>query len=419
MTVAAMLEADGKHRSAFAVRLISWQKMYGRDDLPWQHCRDAYRVWLSEIMLQQTQVATVIPYYQRFLSRFPSLDRLAAAPLASVLEVWAGLGYYARARNLHRCAQRVVAEHGGSFPSEVAELARLPGIGRSTAGAIAVFAFARRAAILDGNVKRVLSRHFAIEATASATHDEQQLWALAESLLPAIEIERYTQGLMDLGATVCLRRAAQCDVCPLAGECLAQRSGRQNELPTPRKRKPLPERQVTLVLLCCEQGVLFERRPPVGIWGGLLSLPELGDRRLTDFARQRDCSILAMEHLPTVKHPFTHFILNIDVVCAQVGHSAWRVAEASEIWLTYPEIAAAALPTPIRRLLQVAFPGRAQAGPAGERSMRPIAQRPKATPPAKVTKPAVQPTLPGPPQASTATPKTTGPSRPPAKPTDE
>jgi len=416
---AAVGETGSDPGRAFAVRLIAWQKTYGRHDLPWQYCRDAYRVWLAEIMLQQTQVSTVIPYYRNFLSRFPSLDALAAAPLAGVLEVWAGLGYYARARNLHRCAQRVVAEHAGCFPPDVVDLARLPGIGRTTAGAIAVFAFGRRAAILDGNVKRVLGRHFALEATASATHDEQRLWAFAESLLPTSDIEAYTQGLMDLGATVCLRRAAQCAICPLADGCLAYRSGRQNELPAPRKRKPLPLRQVTLVLLSCAQGVLFERRPPAGIWGGLLSLPELGDRGLADFAQRRNCSLLVTRQMPTTQHAFTHFILNIDVVCAQGEPSGWRAAESTEVWLTYPEIATAALPAPIRQILRAAISGGDQAVPVGGRSMRPIAHRPQATPPASVTKPAAQPAPPAPPQASTANPKATGPSRPPAKPIDE
>ncbi len=417
--VSAMSDPCSSNCVSFSARLIRWQKMHGRHDLPWQQTRDAYRVWLAEIMLQQTQVCAVIPYYHRFLTRFPTLAALAAAPLPSLLEAWAGLGYYARARNLHRCAQTIVNEYGGCFPPDVVDLARLPGVGRTTAGAVSVFAFGRRAAILDGNVKRVLSRCFGIEGADSAADDERRLWALAESLLPAVDIESYTQGLMDLGATVCLRRAAKCAACPLQGACIAYATGRQAELPAPRKRKPLPERQVTLALLCAGQRVLFERRPPSGIWGGLLSLPELGDRTLAQFARRRGLSILATDQPPPARHAFTHFVLTISVLQGETEVCHQRASEPTEIWLPYEEIAAAALPAPIRRLVQAAILCGSQVTPPAEGEIRPIAQRPKATPQASVTNPAAQPARLSRPKASTATPKTTGPIRPPAKPIDE
>lgn len=228
----------------FSARLIAWQELQGRHDLPWQpqrgKPRDAYRIWLSEIMLQQTQVSTVIPYYARFLERFPDIEALASAPIESVLELWAGLGYYARARNLHRCAQIVVGEHGGRFPRLATEIADLPGIGRSTAAAISAFAFGQRAAILDGNVKRVLARCFAIEGFPGAAKTGKELWTLAESLLPITQIEAYTQGLMDLGATLCTRGKPFCSACPMHDLCLARQGGRQAELPAgkPRKRSP-------------------------------------------------------------------------------------------------------------------------------------------------------------------------------------
>ncbi|MCH2221614.1 MAG: A/G-specific adenine glycosylase, partial [Dechloromonas sp.] len=207
----------------FTEQLITWQKVAGRHDLPWQNTRDAYRIWLSEIMLQQTQVGTVIPYYLRFLDSFPTVEALAAAPIEAVIEHWAGLGYYARARNLHRCAQQVATHFGGKFPANANELAELPGIGRSTAAAVAAFAFGQRAAILDGNVKRVLCRQFGIDGFPGQAAIHRKLWDLAESLLPEGDIERYTQGLMDLGATLCTRSRPRCDDCPVAAGCVARR----------------------------------------------------------------------------------------------------------------------------------------------------------------------------------------------------
>jgi A/G-specific adenine glycosylase len=219
--------------SKFASRLIAWQATDGRHDLPWQRTLDPYRIWLAEVMLQQTQVATVLPYFRRFVERFPDLESLAAASLDAVMRAWAGLGYYSRARNLHRCAQVIVTRHGGRFPDSPDALAQLPGIGRSTAAAIAAFAYGAHAPILDGNVKRVMARHFGVEGYPGASAIERQLWQLAESQLPDADIGAYTQGLMDLGATLCTRRAPRCETCPVRASCVAAR-GRVAEPPTPR-----------------------------------------------------------------------------------------------------------------------------------------------------------------------------------------
>ena len=336
----------------FSTRLIKWQGQHGRHDLPWQNTRDAYRIWLAEIMLQQTQVGTVIPYYSRFLERFPTIELLAQAPLASVLELWAGLGYYARARNLHRCAQVIVTDYGGGFPKEARVIAGLPGIGRSTAAAISAFAFGTRAAILDGNVKRVLTRCFGIEGYPGSAKTENALWSLAEALLPARNIEAYTQGLMDLGSTLCTRRKPFCSACPMHALCIARREGRQAELPVAKPVKVLPERETSLLLLTDGKRVLLERLPPVGIWGGLLTLPEGGIAEARAFARRHGFRLLGMQALTGLRHSFSHFRLNIQPLLCTVEASACLVAEAGWQWLEYDEIETAALPTPIRRLLR-------------------------------------------------------------------
>jgi A/G-specific adenine glycosylase len=335
----------------FASRVITWQKANGRHDLPWQQTRDAYSIWLSEIMLQQTQVNTVIPYYGRFLVRFPSLEALAEAPLGSVLESWSGLGYYARARNLHRCAQELLARHASGFSGDPEEDAALPGIGRSTAAAISVFAFGRRAAILDGNVKRVLARCFGIESGHSSARDERKLWGLAESLLPASEIEAYTQGLMDLGATVCTGRAPACAACPLKDICVACRDDRQSELLGRRTRKPVPQRASSALLLTDGRRVLLERRPPSGIWGGLLALPERVGESADTFALRHGCRLLSTRSLPPITHAFTHFRLTIDVLRCDAEVFGQSATEPTWEWLPFEDVAAAALPAPIKKLL--------------------------------------------------------------------
>ena len=333
---------------AFSGRLIAWQKTAGRHDLPWQQTRDPYRIWLSEIMLQQTQVATVIPYFQRFLARFPTLQALAAAPLEAVIEHWAGLGYYARARNLHRCAQQLVAVHAGKWPDSATQLSALPGIGRSTAAAIAAFAFGQRSAILDGNVKRVLCRHFAVEGFPGQAAVDRELWALAERLLPEGDIEAYTQGLMDLGATLCTRSRPRCADCPLAATCQAQLSGRQSELPAARPRPKVPERRAGFVLISDGRHLLLERRPPHGLWGGLLVPPE-GDAAavLARLGLQAE----SRRDLAPLKHAFTHFRLTLEPVLCMV-EPALAVSEPGMNWIAIDAAAAAGVPTPIRKLIE-------------------------------------------------------------------
>ncbi|MDR0577811.1 MAG: A/G-specific adenine glycosylase [Candidatus Accumulibacter sp.] len=345
---------DHAGSGAFAARLIRWQERHGRHDLPWQRTRDAYRVWLSEIMLQQTQVATVIPYYRRFLQRFPDVAALAAAPVDAVLEAWAGLGYYARARNLHRCAQTIAAEHAGRFPRDPARLAGLPGIGRSTAAAIGVFAFGIRAAILDGNVKRVLARHFGVEGFPGSAPVERNLWRLAESLLPSTRIETYTQGLMDLGATVCARAHPSCADCPLRADCVARRDGRQAELPAARPARARLEREMRVLALTDGRRVLLERRPPLGIWGGLLALPELIGEDAGEFARRRGFRLLRTRELPPLRHAFSHFRLTLRPCLCRIDGIARRLGEPGWEWLALDEIDSAALPAPILRILRQA-----------------------------------------------------------------
>ncbi|MDT3737140.1 MAG: A/G-specific adenine glycosylase [Denitratisoma sp.] len=330
--------------AGFAQSLIRWQKSAGRHDLPWQQRgrADPYRVWLSEIMLQQTQVATVIPYYRRFLDRFPDLARLAAAPAEEVMALWSGLGYYARARNLLRAAQAIVAQHNGCFPRRIEDIEALPGIGRSTAAAIAVFAFGARAAILDGNVKRVLARVFGIGGFPGEKAVEARLWALAESLLPARDLVAYTQGLMDLGATLCTRGKPRCGDCPLAAQCVARREDRVGELPEPRARRAVPQRAVRVLVLLSRGCVRLERRPPRGIWGGLLSLPELPDGKLP--RRYADAV-----PLPVVRHAFTHFRLDIAPLAMKVSR---RDTAPEGVWLSLKQLDEAPLPAPIRKILQ-------------------------------------------------------------------
>ena len=340
---------------SFAARVVAWQRLHGRQDLPWQRTRDPYRIWLSEIMLQQTQVATVIPYFERFVAKFPDVRALAAAQLDDVLAAWSGLGYYRRAHHLHAAAQRIVADHRGEFPRDAAMLATLPGIGRSTAAAIAAFSQDERTAILDGNVKRVLARHRAIEGFPGAPKVAATLWTLADSLLPPrSDIAAYTQGLMDLGATVCTRANPRCDVCPVNDDCLARRDDRISELPSPRPRKSLPHRTVRVLLFERGGEILLEKRPPIGIWGGLWSLPEIAiDDDARAFARMRfDADATVGIDLAPIEHGFTHFALTL--YPQRVGVARWppRVEAPQYMWLSRDDALQAALPAPIRKLLR-------------------------------------------------------------------
>jgi A/G-specific adenine glycosylase len=340
--------------SALARTIVRWQRRHGRHDLPWQGTRDPYAIWLAEIMLQQTQVSTVVPYYQRFRERFPDIASLAAASEDEVLRLWSGLGYYSRARNLHRAAQLVVERHAGRFPSAPADIAALPGIGRSTAAAIAAFAFGARAAILDGNVKRVLARHFLVAGFPGERAVEQRLWALAESLVPARYNETYTQGLMDLGATVCTARDPQCTRCPLRETCGAYAGNRVADVPAPRPRKAVPTRRTAMLILRHGDDVMLEKRPSVGVWGGLWSFPELasgGDAAALS-ARRYGCETGPIERLGVLRHGFTHFTLHITPLVAEVRRIAPRAAQPGIVWLPIAEALGAAVPVPVRRLLR-------------------------------------------------------------------
>ncbi|GIZ50869.1 A/G-specific adenine glycosylase [Noviherbaspirillum aridicola] len=342
----------------FADAVVAWQKRHGRHALPWQNTRDPYRIWLSEIMLQQTQVATAIPYYQRFLQRFPDVAALAAAAPEEVMAHWSGLGYYSRARNLHRCAQRVVAEYGGRFPVDPGLLAELPGIGRSTAAAIAAFSSGARAAILDGNVKRVFCRVFGIDGFPGERRVEEALWLRAERLLPAAGMEAYTQGLMDLGATICTRSRPSCPQCPLAPRCVALAQDRVADLPARKPKKTVPERHASMLVLSHGDEVLLEQRPDSGIWGGLLSLPELGAD-----AGEADVVALASrfgeagdsERLSRFTHVFTHFKLHVAPWRMRLRGRAGLASDGAHVWYPVARLEDAPLPAPVKKLLLAAF----------------------------------------------------------------
>ncbi|GAB2897804.1 A/G-specific adenine glycosylase [Uliginosibacterium flavum] len=340
--------------SEFASRLIAWHAENGRHDLPWQNTQDPYRVWLSEIMLQQTQVDTVIPYYQRFLEHFPTVTSLAAAPLEAVLALWTGLGYYARARNLHRAAQAVVRAHDGIFPRSAAQLVELPGIGRSTAAAIASFCFGERVAILDGNVKRVLCRQFGIEGFPGERAVELRLWALAESLLPATGIEIYPQAQMDLGATLCTRSRPRCGECPVSETCVARRTAREGDLPARRPKKAVPQRSCGVLLVKAGGAVLLEQRPATGIWGGLFSLPEMveGESGAQTALRRLGIAVPDCRELPSLRHSFTHFTLTLTPWLAELPAMPVMAHEPVLRWVALDELEKVGLPAPILKILQ-------------------------------------------------------------------
>jgi A/G-specific adenine glycosylase len=340
----------------FADRLIAWQRSHGRHTLPWQNTRDPYRVWLSEIMLQQTQVMTVLSYYERFLQRFPEVTALAAATLDEVFALWSGLGYYSRARNLHRCAQAVVEQHGGSFPADSAALAQLPGIGRSTAAAIAAFCFDERVAILDGNVKRVLTRVLAFGGDLAEARQERALWSLATGLLPEHGIARYTQGLMDLGATVCVQRAPMCLLCPVRTGCEAARTGTQTAYPVKSRKLKRGKREHVWLKLQWHERLWLVQRPATGVWAGLWSLPEFDSMPLFETASQAWPG--RAEPLASFTHVLTHLDWRLHPVqwllppgTSQRRADAIVAAWPSGRWFTLEEALAAGLPAPLRKLL--------------------------------------------------------------------
>jgi A/G-specific adenine glycosylase len=339
---------------SFAERVIEWQQKHGRHNLPWQRTRDPYRIWLSEIMLQQTQVSTVIPFYERFLMGFPDIASLAAAPQYDVLALWSGLGYYARARNLHGAAQAIIERHAGVFPGSFDQIGALPGIGRSTAGAIAVFAFGGRYPILDGNVKRVFARAFGIAGFPGETRIEKAMWARAETLLPLQSVDSYTQGLMDLGTAVCTRGRPRCEACPLQDECVAKRENRIAMLPSPRPKKLLPEKATVMLILQREREVLLEKRPAPGIWGGLWSFPEiahLGDA-VRELRTRFGVEVESEGTLPDLRHGFTHYALTITPALLRVTRLEHRAHSPGHVWLTPADAIGAAVPAPVREILR-------------------------------------------------------------------
>ena len=340
---------------AFGPAVVAWHTAHGRKDLPWQQNVSPYRVWVSEIMLQQTQVSTVLDYFARFMQALPSVEKLAAAPLDEVLHLWTGLGYYTRARNLHKTAQLVCDTYHGEFPRSAETLATLPGIGPSTAGAIASLSMGLRAPILDGNVKRVLARYSALEAYPGSTQATKQLWQLSELLTPQRDVAQYTQAMMDLGATLCTRKQPDCARCPVVNGCLAHQSNQQHVLPTARPRKVLPERRVSMPLLVSQSGsILLYQRPTTGLWGGLWSLPELDDiQQLETLLQQHQLSVEEQHALMPLRHTFSHFHLDIEPWLIRV-HSSAALVIAENNWLWYnpsnpPRLGLAA---PVKELIE-------------------------------------------------------------------
>jgi A/G-specific adenine glycosylase len=342
----------------FSERLIAWFEVHGRHNLPWQLNPTPYRVWVSEVMLQQTQVATVIPYYERFMARFPDIAALAAAPLDEVLHLWTGLGYYARARNLRACAQAVVARHGGEFPDDIVAVMALPGIGKSTAGAILALSRGQRQPILDGNVKRVLARVFGIAGDPGSAEVLEKLWAQSEACTPAKQVGAYTQAIMDLGATLCTRANPACTVCPMSNGCVAALEGRQADLPGRKLKRVRGSREATLLI--AESGsdgsvaVLVERRPSVGLWGGLWSPPQFE----SEFAALDWCRREVGEpdsrsqHLKPIHHAFTHFDLCLNPVRVHCRPHL-RVAEGEDrLWYELKTPPRVGLPQPILKLFE-------------------------------------------------------------------
>jgi A/G-specific adenine glycosylase len=343
---------------AFADRLLDWFTHHGRHDLPWQANPTAYRVWLSEVMLQQTQVITVIPYYERFTARFPDVASLALASLDEVLHLWTGLGYYARARNLLACAQALVARYGGRFPLELGALIALPGIGRSTAGAILALSSGQRQPILDGNVKRVLARVFGIAGNPSSSTVVARLWAQSDVCTPTMKVREYTQAIMDLGATVCTRSRPACTRCPVNAGCVAALEGRQAELPGRKQRRVRPSREATLLIAQTVSSgfttVLVERRPAVGLWGGLWSPPQFPSRRDALEWCQKEIGETASDSqaLPPIDHAFTHFDLRLNPLLVRCQPNEEVRDGAERLWYPLQTPLRIGLPQPIRRLFE-------------------------------------------------------------------
>ncbi len=338
----------------FSSAVLDWYDRHGRKDLPWQHNISPYRVWVSEIMLQQTQVSTVLGYFDRFMAALPTVKALAEAPEDEVLHLWTGLGYYTRARNLQKTAQIVMAEHGGEFPRSVEQLTELPGIGRSTAGAIASLSMGVRAPILDGNVKRVLARYVAQEGYPGEPKVAKQLWDVAERFTPHARVNNYTQAMMDLGATLCTRSKPSCLLCPLQSGCQAHMLGLEIRYPIAKPRKTLPQKHTLMPILANRDGdILLYRRPSTGLWGGLWSLPELSEpAALETFAAQRGLTLGSRRELAGITHTFSHFQLAIEPWLIHVESNTPGVAEADWLWYNLATPPRLGLAAPVKKLLK-------------------------------------------------------------------
>ena len=339
----------------FATKLLNWYDIHGRHNLPWQVRCEPYRIWISEVMLQQTQVATVIPYFSRFMERFPNIAALAEADIDQVLHFWSGLGYYARARNLHKTAGIIMSDHGGMFPGTIEDVMNLPGIGRSTAAAILAQSFDQRHAILDGNVKRVLCRHQMIDGWPGKRETEQQLWALSDSLTPDERVGDYTQAIMDLGATVCTRGKPDCRKCPVNSDCQSFLNDAVNEYPVPKPSKRLPARQTRMLLIRDVQGhICLKQRPPTGIWGGLWSLPECDGDAAHWATENLGITIATQDAQPAFRHTFSHFHLDISVIPATLTrpHSSRIMETESIVWYNPAGNQELGLAAPVKKILR-------------------------------------------------------------------
>ena len=339
---------------AFPDRLLAWFDEHGRKDLPWQQLKDPYRIWVSEIMLQQTQVQTVIPYFERFMRRFPDVVTLANAAQDQVLQHWSGLGYYARARNLHRAAQLIRDEHGGVFPGTLDAVTDLPGIGRSTAGAILSLAFDQRHAILDGNVKRVLARHRAVDGWPGTTSVAKRLWGIAEAHTPGERTAAYTQAIMDLGATLCTRSKPGCDRCPVAADCVARSTMSVTEYPGRKPKKVKPLRATTMVIARHDGHVYMERRPEAGIWGGLWSLPEVTSGSVEDWCSERlRTEVADSDSWELLRHSFSHYDLDIQPIVVRVAAPLSKVADSCDAtWHRLGDELPGGVAAPVNKLLE-------------------------------------------------------------------
>lgn len=337
----------------FAFTLLNWFDTHGRKNLPWQKDISPYRVWISEIMLQQTQVATVIPYFEKFMTAFPTVTLLAQADLDQVLHLWTGLGYYARARNIHKTAKIIVNEYDEFFPNEFDEMIKLPGIGRSTAGAILSIAFNTPFPILDGNVKRVLSRYHAIEGFTNDKDVIDKLWTLASEYTPTRRCGDYTQAIMDLGATVCTRSKPACEDCPVRLTCVAYGEDRTADFPQSRPRQKLPIRETQFLILQNEQNeILLEKRPLIGIWGGLWGFPEFKAQEIAQYCQQKfECEVVSHKIGDLLRHTFTHFHLDITPIYVNVKNMTQKVMDDLAIWCQPADLPKIGLPKPVLKLL--------------------------------------------------------------------